>query len=211
MSLSSETQRVQQGVKDTLKALIQKLGGTVGSEKVDGYPALANAISNKLLPDNLLSAATAALYGKGAEATPNDVFAAISELLNGKAEIHAFSYSGTGTYDVDNPNSITADKPIVLAGILFYQDDSGDFAYTANGNGSTVSPNQFMLGAALTTNWRKNAGFGDTYSAPTRANSIYGKKSEDGKTFYWYADGSYVNAECTYNVSGYTYYGFYIC
>ena len=47
MSLSSDTQRVQQGVKDTLKTLIQKLGGTVGSELVDGYPALANAISDK--------------------------------------------------------------------------------------------------------------------------------------------------------------------
>ena len=115
MSLSSETQRVQQGVKDTLKTLIQKLGGTVGSERVDGYAALANAISNKLLPNNLLSAETAALYGKPGTATPNDVFADIFTRLGGKGAIQTGSYVGTGgaTLDLDLP---VAPKTLILAG-----------------------------------------------------------------------------------------------
>ena len=99
MSLSSETQRVQQGVKDTLKTLIQKLGGTVASERVDGYPSLANAISNKLLPDNLLSAATAALYGKPGTATPNEIFA----MLYGAGSIEKVfesSTAGATTFDL---------------------------------------------------------------------------------------------------------------
>lgn len=212
MSLSSETQRVQQGVKDTLKTLIQKLGGTVASERVDGYPSLANAISNKLLPDNLLSAVTAALYGKGAEATPNEIFAAIPELLNGKAEIHAFSYSGTGGAGPDEPTTLIADKPIILAGILFYKDDSGEFSYTINGNSSnSIRPNQFMLGVALTEDAKENVGFGDPYTSTTRTTTIYGKKSADGKTFYWYNEGSVTSPACQYNAVGYTYYGFYIC
>lgn len=82
MSLSSETQRVQQGVKDTLKTLIQKLGGTVASERVDGYPSLANAISNKLLPDNLLSAATASSLGLSGAAVPNEAFAKLKSLVD---------------------------------------------------------------------------------------------------------------------------------
>lgn len=99
MSLSSETQRVQQGVKDTLKTLIQKLGGTVASERVDGYPSLANAISNKLLPDNLLSAATAALYGKPGTATPDEIFA---QLYNAGSleKVYESSTAGAATFDL---------------------------------------------------------------------------------------------------------------
>lgn len=99
MSLATETQRVQQGVKDTLKTLIQKLGGTVGSEKVDGYPALASAISNKLLPDNLLSASTAALYGKPGTATPDEVFAMLYNAGNIE-KVFESSAAGATTFDL---------------------------------------------------------------------------------------------------------------
>lgn len=202
MSLSSETQRVQQGVKDTLKTLIQKLGGTVASERVDGYPALANAISNKLLPDNLLSAETAALYGKGAEATPNEVFAAIKSLIDGnkeklgeKAEIHLFSYAGTGTYGVDAPSSLTAEKPIQLAQLL----SNGTSMF---GFGDTLQT--FMLASVLTETPQNGPGF--TYYN-VNFGSGYGYRSADGKTFYWYD----TNARNQFNEAGDTYYGFYIC
>lgn len=209
MSLSSETQRVQQGVKDTLKTLIQKLGGTVASERVDGYPSLANAISNKLLPDNLLSAATAALYGKPGTATPNDVFADIFTRLGGKAEIHTFTYVGTGTYnEPDSPNSVTADKPILLCGILFYKDSSGKWDNTTNGRSSDDDPVQFMLASTLSESYAEGVGFGDVSTSGSDA-ILYGKKSSDGKTFSWYAErGGSANQ---FNTSGTTYYGFYIC
>ncbi len=99
MSLATETQRVQQGVKDTLKTLIQKLGGTVGSERVDGYAALASAISNKLLPDNLLSASTAALYGKPGTATPDEVFAMLYNAGNIE-KVFESSAAGATTFDL---------------------------------------------------------------------------------------------------------------
>lgn len=44
MSLSEETARVAGGGKDTLKVIIQKMGVTVGSEKIDQYPTLAEKI-----------------------------------------------------------------------------------------------------------------------------------------------------------------------
>lgn len=53
MSLSEETARVAGGGKDTLKVIIQKMGVTVGSEKIDQYPALAEKISDKMNQPNL--------------------------------------------------------------------------------------------------------------------------------------------------------------
>nr|DAH36733.1 MAG TPA: hypothetical protein [Caudoviricetes sp.] len=41
MALENEITRVAGGTKDTLKALITKLGGTVGDERIDQYPVLA--------------------------------------------------------------------------------------------------------------------------------------------------------------------------
>lgn len=46
MSLDSQLARVSQGTKDTLKAIINKLGGNVGDEMIDQYPDLANALAN---------------------------------------------------------------------------------------------------------------------------------------------------------------------
>lgn len=46
MSLDSQLTRVSQGTKDTLKAIINKLGGNVGDEMIDQYPDLANALAN---------------------------------------------------------------------------------------------------------------------------------------------------------------------
>ena len=215
MSLSSETQRVQQGVKDSLKTLIQKLGGTVASERVDGYPALADAISNKLLPDNLLSDDTAALYGKGAEATPNDVFATIPALLKTKSEIHLFSYEGTGTYDGDIESggvSVTADKEILLVGVLLEKDNStGEFSPTTSTRSSDNNANTIMVTSALATTYTKDTGIGDPYSSV----GLYAKKSSDGKTVYWTStnvSGTHpYSGRYGFNEAGYTYYGFYIC
>lgn len=62
---------------------------------------------------NVLQDAVAALYGKDAAATPNDIFAAIRPLIsaaqstaNGRAKIYYGSYVGTGSYGINNPNSL---------------------------------------------------------------------------------------------------------
>ena len=44
---TQENQRVIQGMKDTLKALINKFGGTVDAEKIDQYPTLVDGIEVK--------------------------------------------------------------------------------------------------------------------------------------------------------------------
>lgn len=155
----------------------------------------------------VLSGSTAQLFGQSTGALPDLIFQTISTMINMNCEIHEFSYSGTGLSGVGNPNSISAEKPIILAAILFYKDDTGRFYSTSNGRSSDNDPTQFMLASTLTETFVDGIGFGDPTTSGIGGN-LYGKKSSDGKIFYWYADS---NASNQFNVSGYTYYGFYIC
>ena len=133
--------------------------------------------------------------------------AALTTQLGGKAEIHTFSYVGTGTYGKNNKNSITADKPIVFAAILFRSGSDYDIAL------SDDADRNFMLGNALTTSHREGYGFGRQYNSGTSGTYPAGSKSADGKTFYWSwpNDTTTDRSQFQYNESGVTYYGFYIC
>lgn len=46
MSLETEIQRVAGGAKDTLKAIINKLGGNIENETIDQYASKAAVISD---------------------------------------------------------------------------------------------------------------------------------------------------------------------
>lgn len=115
--------------------------------------------------------------------------------LAGKAEIHLFSYAGTGTYGADAPSSLTAEKPIQFAQLL---------SNGTNMFGFSDSLQTFMLASVLTETPQQGPGF--TYRQG-EFGSGYGYRSSDGKTFYWYD----TNAQNQFNESGDTYYGFYIC
>ena len=73
--------------------------------------------------DSLLKDATAALFGLGADAVPNDVLAMLKTLVSnaqisadGKAIVVYGSYNGTGAYGSGSPNTLTFDsKPLLLA------------------------------------------------------------------------------------------------
>lgn len=74
---------------------------------------------------NLLTDATAALYGKTSTATPNTIFAAIRPLItaaqtsaDGKAKIEVGTYTGTGTYGEENKNELTF-STLPKFGIIF--------------------------------------------------------------------------------------------
>lgn len=81
MSLSEQLERVDGAQKNTLKTILTKLGVSVGSQKIDQYPNLANGISTKLNPNNLVSASTASAYGLSSTATTNQVLAKARELI----------------------------------------------------------------------------------------------------------------------------------
>lgn len=83
MSLSEQLERVDGAQKNTLKTILTKLGVSVGSQKIDQYPNLANGISAKLNPNNLVSASTASSYGLSSTATTDQVLAKARKLITG--------------------------------------------------------------------------------------------------------------------------------
>lgn len=94
------------------------------------------------------------------------------------------SYIGNGKYGVDNPNTLTFSFAPSMVHLLFRTaPEAGTNAgknenLTGEGYGNEQ---KFMVASRLTTDYRQSEGFG--YSSA----STYGKKSTDGKTFYWYA------------------------
>lgn len=59
----------------------------------------------------LLKDATAALFGLGANAVPDDAFVAIKTMFDGRVRLASGTYVGTGNYGEDNKNSLTFPFP----------------------------------------------------------------------------------------------------
>ena len=118
-------------------------------------------------------------------------------VLGEKSKIQVLSYVGTGTSGEANACSVTASFPIEVlfslgaTGIIFSDPDApgilnGDWGTNANG---------VMFGKYLTTTFAEHMGFNEG------TGTSLGKKSADGKTFYWYNKTFSVT-----NVSGRLYY-----
>lgn len=118
-------------------------------------------------------------------------------VLGEKSKIQVLSYVGTGTSGEANACSVTASFPIEVlfslgaTGIIFSDPDApgilnGDWGTNAKG---------VMFSKYLTTTFAEHMGFNEG------AGTSLGKKSADGKTFYWYNKTFSVT-----NVSGRLYY-----
>lgn len=119
------------------------------------------------------------------------------------ARISIGSYVGTGTYGANNPNSLTFDFVPKAVFMIGTKDSDGVhnaymFGYDTGGNG--LSQHTAMYYDLLTTNYVENVGFGMPYGG---SNKQYGKRSDDGKTFSWYADYS---SSYQFNNAGTTFY-----
>lgn len=158
---------------------------------------------------NLLTDVTAALFGLGTDAVPNDVLVKIKDLIDVNAEaiangtkIATGSYKGTGTYGSSNPCKLTFDFAPKFLWIYGYEPSSPSvgFYHFLNNDGSTIIPTD-----CLTTSYSKYYGLW-TVSMSNKS-YVLAKKSDDGKTISWYTtltgDGI---ASSQVNASGYTYY-----
>lgn len=116
--------------------------------------------------------------------------------LGGGARIEVVSYVGTGTYGVNNPCSITADFKIKA---VLYVAEMRD-GRLIPGSASYYDTDS-MFSDILTTNFI--VGKGLYCGEPGYYNRGYGKKSADGKTFYWYSSK---DAESQLNYSSSTYF-----
>ena len=129
-----------------------------------------------LSKETLLKDATAALYGLGATAVPDEVLAAARSLIStaqstadSKCKIVSGSYTGTGTYGSNNKNSLTFDgKPKLLIvsstvssayggkrtypQLIFVYGESGDIASLIT-SGSEVFASATVSGSGNTVSW----------------------------------------------------------
>ena len=103
--------------------------------------------------------------------------------LGAKPNIQLISYVGTGTYGSDHPCSITANFPIKSAVILGYY-----LLSTKKVVGMNFSGRNMMTSDALGSNYTKDTAF---YITSSDYYASYGKKSDDGKTFFWYTNNDW--------------------
>lgn len=181
---------------------------------------LTNHINNKSNPHSVTAQQVGADPAGSAAAVQQALasqIAALTAQLDGKAEIHLFSYEGTGEYEDDINSggvSVTADKPILMVGVLMRKENStGTFYATTRTYSSDENANTIILTSPLTTEYVEGTGLGDPYGSTIGA-KLFAKKSQDEKTIYWTCGfnfpGSY-GGRYAFNEAGYTYYGFYIC
>lgn len=102
--------------------------------------------------------------------------------LGDKARVQVVSYVGTGTYGESNPCSISADFPIKVILFISYRhlvnnsDDVISSYFTTNNYTYDVTS---MWLEQVSTNYKQYTGIG--------REGNYGKKSNDGRTYYWYS------------------------
>ena len=158
------------------------------------YPkTIVEQVKGAYTKQQILTSATAALYGLGASAVPDDVLATARSLIStaqdtadSKCKIISGSYVGTGTYGSGNKNSLTFDNPPKMlivtssANVSHGNTKSYDLLlYISGFNG--LAPSSFTNGS-------------DGFYMVTISGS--------GNTVSWYSTGS---AEYQLNKSGVTY------
>lgn len=125
MSLSEQTSRVANGGKNTLKAILEKMGATVPSTtKIDGYPALAAGVDSLAI-----AAATKTKFGLGSTADLDDLlnnmYSRFSMIANNKALLIVMVKDASGA---PIPNTL-------ISGL---QDESGSSGVLTNENGVAI-------------------------------------------------------------------------
>lgn len=209
MSLAEETSRVAGGGKNTLKTILQKLGVGVGSERIDQYPTLANQISGKLHPDNLISSSTATSLGLSGTATPNEAFAKIKALIdaansnaNTKCRIATGSYVGDGNDDRELIIQFPwLPKWFALAESSYLHEDGYTKFVGAPQHGNSTAQSQVFVPAMPTSyppssQWWEYDGFayegtqwmeGNSFHYQSRSGNYF--PNNMGWTYYWVALG----------------------
>ena len=129
--------------------------------------------------DTFLSDSTAALYGLGSSALPDDILGAIKNLLDQKVVLTTGSYTGTGSYGSSNRNTLTF--PFVPSLVVIQPNDGGRFD-------ATTPAASYIWGNATMAVTVSNRAFGNIVTI-------------SGKTMSWYED----NVKYQLNESGIVY------
>ena len=165
---------------------------------------LFNPIGWSILPtflnkDVLLKDATAALYGLGADAVPNDVLALIktlidsnyselSSLANSKAKIATGSYVGTGAFNGSETNSALTYITVGFTPKFFLLTNNGQAIVAIGQNigfcvlGNNVHGLDISHVSPSIVTWGPTIALSVTYSL-----GASGQFNDSGRTYYWIA------------------------
>lgn len=170
MSLSEQIKRVDGSQNSTLKTILEKLGVSPGTSKIDQYPSIANGISNKIYPENIVSSSTSTSYGLSSSATANDVFVKIHSLINEAKTIANEKITVvTGVYAISimsgeyRINLGFKPKAVLVANCNYnggYSDVSG---YFGDGNTQFTIDNALIIGTRSGSLDRAHIGSLETY------------------------------------------------
>lgn len=117
------------------------------------------------------------------------------------------SYVGTGTWGESSPNKLTFSfaPKVVFMVQKAYVDSYGVNYHEPIYSGSTEG-NAVMVADTLTESFQSGNGFYELGYINDEARYSYGKKSKDGKTFYWYFSYDKDRSGSQLNSSGSVYY-----
>lgn len=116
-------------------------------------------------------------------------------------------YTGTGTWGESSPNKLTFSfaPKVVFMVQKAYVDSYGVNYHEPIYSGSTEG-NAVMVADTLTESFQSGNGFYELGYINDEARYSYGKKSKDGKTFYWYFSYDKDRSGSQLNSSGSVYY-----
>lgn len=147
---------------------------------------------------DLTNTKDSSLLGDLVEALGND--GGVSKCVTG-------SYTGTGSSGSGNSNSLTFDFPPKLVALLGFIGTEGAYTPLLGGESNfseTYAAHQYVIDTStLTVDYADYRGFmyrGNSYG------DNYAKKSEDGKTIYWYHGAKSGGVALQLNTSGSKYY-----
>lgn len=166
MSVEQQATRVASGAKSALKALIQKLGGTVpDSTKIDGYADIVDAMTLAAMKPS--SHASTHKTGGSDAIAPADIGAAASSHTHTKANITDFPTSMTPTahkasHKTGGTDAIAPADIGAVATTDMYEYTADDF--TALWNATTATLDEFEVSGHYTDpDTRRIVGFSATY------------------------------------------------
>ena len=154
---------------DTIRLEASKAHRIEGYAKSTGYVDYLMDANRNAYPDN----------GQHTDGNTYTYFGKLAEVSAIGAKIEVGSYVGTGSYGGSNPCSITAPFEIKMVGVVVIVENSEFKTEVTN----SIMGQQWMATFPLTTAFQY--GYGLLYNDNNFRNS-YAKKSEDGKTVYWY-------------------------
>lgn len=113
-------------------------------------------------------------------------------------------YTGTGTWGESSPNKLTFSfAPKVVFMVQYFNSASGVYGPIYS---SQKASNAVMVADTLTESFQSGNGFYELGYINDEARYSYGKKSKDGKTFYWYFSYDKDRSSSQLNSKGDVYY-----